>query len=98
MAVVVASGGAVHVDVLAGALEWSPERVRLALDAAAVVLPAVGLRVVWLGDSAVELLADVALGEGAPTVSSKSIEAFGFQRDAARLVWQLSAKVRLSKS
>jgi transcriptional regulator with XRE-family HTH domain len=48
VAVIVAAGGVVQIDQLAEALEWPPQRVRVALDDAAKLLPGVGLRLVWL--------------------------------------------------
>ena len=82
---------------MAETLEWSPERTRLALDAAAQALPDLGLRLVWFGDSAVELLADIDLASPASKLTTRSIEVAGFRRDGARLLWQLAVKAKLAR-
>lgn len=53
--VLVGSFGSVRIDGLAKALGWTPERTRLALEELAAVVPAVGMRVVVIGDTTVIL-------------------------------------------
>lgn len=70
-ATLVGSFGTMRIDGLAQALEWSPERTRLALDGLAAVAPALGMRVVIIGDT------DVLLAPAEGHTEAVAVEAFG---------------------
>lgn len=88
-AALVASGGELHVDSLAEALGWSPERTRLALDDLEGRVRACGMRLVWRGGTRVLLAPEDGEAPAVARHSRRQLETFGLNRAEAITIVRL---------
>ena len=92
------AGGAVHVDVLAESLGWTPERCEVALHFAGPALRTVGLALAFHGDMAVAVVAAADVRPPTELIAATTVEIYGLSDTEARVVATLMRTGHLSRS
>lgn len=83
------AGGRSRIDALSQALEWSPERTRLALDDLSAKVQPAGMRLVWVADTEVVLGPAAGAREVAGAQVRRTIEHSGMSAAEFRCVAQV---------
>lgn len=92
VATIVACGGELDVDALAGAQHWTPEHTRNLLRAAADPLAVVGLGLAWHGDGTVVLVTDPHTDPPVAPVQEATVARDGLTIQRARMLARFFAR------